>query len=99
MGYLIATSGDLAAGGMGAHDSVIEFDDQHMAAVEKYLKASHAVSGFTGWTASEPARRTSVGLRRVVEAMEREFQGLLDLGIFDNKWQARTAWRLEGAKI
>lgn len=97
MGYLIATSGDLAAGGMGGHDSVVEFDDQHMAAVEKYLQASHALSGFTGWIGlpNDEAPR----LRRVVEAMEREFHALLDLGIFDNKWQARTTWRLEGAKI
>ena len=95
MGYLIATSGDLAAGGMGVHDSVVEFDDQHMAAVEKYLQASHEVSGFTGWSRPAEAPR----LRRVVEAMAREFRALLDLGIFDNKWQARTTWRLEGAKI
>ena len=91
MAYLIATSGDLAAGGMGQHDSIVAFDDQHAAAVNKYLRADRAFHRAAAvkknW--DQPAK-----LHRLVLETHSEFDALVALGIFDSKWQARTTWEV-----
>jgi len=84
---LIAKSGDCAAGGLGKTNDVIPFKKKYQYLVKEFLKAQADLDiahDFLEHGFSE----THVKIDRFYSA----FAQLKDVGVFDHKWHARTAW-------
>ena len=94
--YLVATSGDLSNTGMGDTTHVISFEADLLPQVAKFLKAQLDLD--LALAMHYPVEGKKLASTRTVTQKHKSFSNmwhaLVDLGIFEHKYEARTTWRL-----
>ena len=90
--YLEAISGDCASGGLNINGDKILINPIHKKIVINFLKAQSV------WLSEVCFTDLSKGLTKTGKIALDDFynnaQKLEDVGIFNNKWQRRTTWRI-----
>ena len=87
--YLVATSGDLAEGGLSIKAVAIPVDNKHKKIIKEFLMAQQEkYIEFCYW---KPQTEYN---QEYLNNYYKCFDRLFDVGIFDNKWEARTDWKL-----
>jgi hypothetical protein len=95
--YLVATSGDMSNTGMGDTTHVISFEADLLPQVAKFLKAQLDLD--LALAMYYPVQGSKSVSTRTVTQKHKNFSkmwhALVDLGVFEHKYEARTTWRLE----
>ena len=87
--YLVATSGDLAEGGLSIKAVAIPVDNKHKKIIKEFLMAQQEkYIEFCYW---KPHTEYN---QEYLNNYYKCFDRLFDVGIFDNKWESRTHWKL-----
>lgn len=86
--YLIATSGDYAAGGMGEVNAVLPFRKKHYGLVETFVKAQLA------WRTALTFDKDRTIIRPLTDAHMVAEHALLNAGVFHHKYHCRTSWEI-----
>lgn len=98
--YLVATSGDMSNIGMGDTTHVISFETNLLPQVAKFLKAQ--LDYELALAMYYPIEGNKLTSTKTVEQKHINFRkhwyALVELGVFEHKYEARTTWRLEQEK-
>ena len=87
--YLVAVSGDCSAQGMGDIAEVIPVDSKHNKIIKQFLMAKYEQDiELRYW---KPKTELNP---KYIDNYYKCFEKLKDVGIFNNKYQARTDWEL-----
>ena len=87
--YLVAVSGDLAEGGLSIKAVAIPVDNKHKKIIKEFLMAQQEkYIEFCYW---KPHTEYN---QEYLNNYYKCFDRLFDVGIFDNKWESRTDWKL-----
>ena len=87
--YLVAVSGDCSAQGISNTAEVIPVDSKHNKIIKQFLMAKYEQDiELRYW---KPKTELNP---KYIDNYYKCFEKLKDVGIFDNKYQARTEWEL-----
>ena len=98
--YLVATSGDMSNTGMGDTTHVISFQVDLLPQVAKFLKAQLDFELANAMYYPVEGKRLA-SKRTVTQKLEnfrKHWYALVELGVFEHKYEASTTWRLEQDK-
>ena len=95
--YLVATDGDMSNTGMGDTTHVISFEADLLPQVAKFLKAQLDYELANAMYYPVEGKRLA-SKRTVIQKLEnfrKHWYALVELGVFEHKYEARTTWKLE----
>ena len=90
--YLVAVSGDLSEGAMGDKAELIPVNKKDRKIIKQYLMAEYEKRIELCYRMSN--KKISKSLDNCYDKLLLLFNKLCDIGIFNNKWQFRSEWRL-----
>tara|TARA_R100001198_G_C5108707_1_gene137324 strand:+ start:252 stop:536 length:285 start_codon:yes stop_codon:yes gene_type:complete len=85
---LISTSGDMHTGGLCNEPTIIEINYKHKRSVDAFLKHQNDFNNIA-LDKSFPNKRSKKAYKKYLKS----FKKLMDIGIFDCKWEFRTGWK------
>tara|TARA_Y100000361_G_C10936394_1_gene226502 strand:+ start:243 stop:527 length:285 start_codon:yes stop_codon:yes gene_type:complete len=85
---LISTSGDMHTGGLSNEPTIIEINYKHKRSVDAFLKHQNDFNNIA-LDKSFPNKRSKKAYKKYLKS----FKKLMDIGIFDCKWEFRTGWK------
>ena len=91
--YLKAVSGDLSAGAMGDKAEMIVIKKKHLPLIKELLRAD---AGFHIEASINPCSKAAV---LALDIFYVTFEILVDVGFFNNKYQARTTWEITHKEV
>ena len=87
--YLVAVEGDLAEGGLSIKAVAIPVGTKHKKIIKQFLMAQQEQRiELYYWKPNTEFNQ------KYMDSYYKCFDKLFDVGIFDNKWEARTEWKL-----
>ena len=90
--YLVAVSGDLSEGAMGDKAELIPVNVKDRKIIKQFLMLQYERSiELCYWTPNKKTSKSSINSYHKLLLL---FDKLCNIGIFSNKWQFRTKWRL-----
>ena len=98
--YLVATSGDMSNTGMGDTTHVISFEADLLPQVAKFLKAQldFELANAMYYPAEGKRLASKRTVMQKLENFRKHWYALVELGVFEHKYEARTTWILERDK-
>jgi len=95
--YLVATSGDMSNTGMGDTTHVISFETNLLPQVAKFLKAQldYELALAMHYPIEGEELASTKTVRQKYINFRKHWNVLVELGVFEHKYEARTTWRLE----
>ena len=94
--YLVATSGDLSNTGMGDTTHVISFEADLLPQVAKFLKAqlNFELANAMYYPIEGNKLISRKALIQKYDNFRKYYHALVELGVFEHKYESRTTWRL-----
>ena len=84
---LISTGGDMHTGGLSDKPTIIGINYKHKRSVDAFLKHQNNFNNIA-LDKSFPNKRSKKAYKKYLKS----FLKLMDIGIFDCKWDFRTTW-------
>jgi|TARA_Y100001937_G_scaffold114486_1_gene164277 hypothetical protein len=84
---LISTGGDMHTGGLSDKPTEIKIDYKHKRSVDAFLKHQNAFNNIA-FDKSFPNKSSKKAYKKYLNS----FLKLMNIGIFDCKWDFRTSW-------